>query len=320
MRVSTIISNRNDTSMLIVTIRSLVEELLPLGDDQFEIIIADNSDLPIYTYLLTCIPQNLIDSGVVKIFHLDFPSLFTAREEAIARASAPIIACLDGHCLVGRGSMLDLLNFMENEASEKVAFAHAPVNWLHNPDSRARHDRDMSQNELGDWGVVHEKNGPMSWKGMPWMVRKEVWTAIKGYGTLAKERMAWGGGDMHIGIKPWLLGYENWAVATRPVYHIGPFPRPADRKLKLDHTYRLYSNCGRFPVGFGFLVSCYILGGEAMMQRNEHLVGTRFKAYIKPEAWHQRAMAIGKEEHDWLRENEVMTFEELKESQPWLRS
>jgi len=72
---------------------------------------------------------------------------------------------------------------------------------------------------------------------------------------------------MHIGIKPWLLGYKNWAIPTNPGIHIGPFPKldtipnnPHATKVAKNNNgyrYRLWKTSGAGPHAVGFLVSCY---------------------------------------------------------------
>ena len=224
--LSVIIANRNDTAMLSVTVNSCIEELRPFGLKNCEIIICDNSDLPIYKQLNSCLPTGYIRDGLLKITRQDFPCLFTARENAIDVSKSEYITCLDSHMLSGRDMFIDLVNFMESKKDDKtLAFAHAPINWSHHHARGAVHDRDMSSNELGNWNKKYAKERTITWKGMPWICKRSFWKDIRGYGALAQHKISWGGGDMHIGIKPWLLGFKNWAVPCNAGVHIGPFPK-----------------------------------------------------------------------------------------------
>lgn len=119
---------------------------------------------------------------------------------------------------------------------------------------------------------------------------------------------------MHIGIKPWLLGYENWAVPTSPGIHLGPLPLAVRGPSR--EKYRLYSRSGKGTVCSGFLVSCYVLGGEEMMKRNSKILDKRFK-FLKPEVEWQRAIDRGKTEKQWLDSVKVTTFDELLKDEPW---
>ena len=145
MKLSVIISNRNDTSMLAVTIRSCIEELRPLGLENCEIVIADNSDKAYHKLLGSIIPAGYVRDRLIKFYTQDFPCLFTARELAAEKATGEYIVCLDSHMMVGRDMFLDLYNFMEGRKDdETLGFAHAPINWAHQHERVSRHDRDMS--------------------------------------------------------------------------------------------------------------------------------------------------------------------------------
>lgn len=330
-KVSIIISNRNDTAMLAVTIRSCLEELRPLGAAG-EIIIADNSDRAVYKKLTSILPLGYCRDKTLRIYHQEFPCLFSARELAIEKALGKYIICLDSHMLVGRDSILNLVNFMDRRADDPtLAFAHAPISWIHQHEQNAKHDRDMSVNELGNWNIAYKEERTITWKGMPWICRRDWFLdkdkGLNGYGALAQHRVSWGGGDMHIGVKPWLLGFKNWAVPTTPCFHIGPFPRLSGNgsnphivdstKGTQDYKYRLYSSSGNFPHTFGFLVSCYVLGGEPMMKRNEEAITQRFGRFLDVKKWWSKAIELGKDEKQWLDERKIMTFEQLLEQQPW---
>lgn len=324
MKLSVIISNRNDTVMLSVTIRSCMETLRPLYPN-YEIIVVDNSDLKQYNLLPSVLPTKYIKDRIIKIYRQDFPCLFTARELAAKKASSPYIICLDSHCLCGYNSLLDLYSFMERKKDDDtIAFAHAPVNWLHHHDSNARHDRDMSEDELGNWNKAYNYERTITWKGMPWICRKSWFldseNGLGAYGALADHRVSWGGGDMHIGIKPWLLGFKNWAVPTSPIHHIGPFPK-IDQGSDLNTTslgkYRLYADSGNYPHTFGFLLSCFILGGESMIDRNKDKITARFGRYIDVKKWKSKAIELGQEERQWLLKRQVISFEQLLKTKPW---
>jgi len=326
-KVSIIISNRNDVSMLIVTLRSVIEELRAIEPDKGEIIVVDNSDIPIYEMIEKELPHGYIEDGTLKFIRQDFPCLFTAREKAIEQSNSDLIICIDSHMIIGRNMILDLVRFMIKRSKDKtLGFAHAPVNWLHQHPSQSRHDRDMSECELGNWGLAYDYERTITWKGMPWICRKDFWHDIKGYGSLSRHKISWGGGDMHIGIKPWLLGYKNWAVPCSPAIHIGPFPKtdttenPHTVKLvtvTARDRYRLWSLSGNGPHALGFLISCYVLGGEPMMNRNKKTLKYRFSNFINVDREWNKAISLGQAERDWILSVQKLTFEQLLKIKPW---
>ena len=332
-KVSVIISNRNDVAMLVVTIRSIIEELRPLGDGVGEIVVCDNSDDKVYEYVKSALPTGYCRKGILKIIRQPFPCLFTAREEAIKNASGTYVMCLDSHMLVGRDTILKLYEFMDSKVDDPtLGFAHAPISWAHQHESSAKHDRDMTKSELGPWGTAYKDIRTITWKGMPWICRRDWFLdrdkGLNGYGALAEHRVSWGGGDMHIGIKPWLLGFKNWAVPTNPCIHIGPFPKtdiPAGDKNQsiisgdplAQNKYRLYSTSGVYPHTFGFLVSCYVLGGEEMMERNEKFLTEKFGKYLNVRQMWSKAIELGTNEKNWLDQRKKMTFTQLLDLKPW---
>jgi glycosyltransferase involved in cell wall biosynthesis len=316
MRLSVIISNRNDTSMLAVTVRSAIEQLKPLGLDG-EVIVVDNSDSPIQEVLTSYLPKGYIDEGLLRLYYQYFPCLFTARETAIKEAKGEYIVCVDSHMLLGHNMLYDLVEFMDrHNHGKELGFAHAPISWMHQHERSARHDRDMTLNELGNWGAAYKHEQKMTWKGMPWICRKDFFfNVLNGYGALAKHKVSWGGGDMHIGIKPWLLGYPNWAVPCAPGIHCGPFPKPEKGKADPKAKYRLYSKSGSTHEYIGFLISFYVLGGEPMMERNKEKIERQFN--IRCSTFWDRAKQMGQEEKDWLDSKKIITFEELLAKRPW---
>jgi glycosyltransferase involved in cell wall biosynthesis len=330
-KVSIIISNRNDVAMLAVTVRSCIEELRPLSPMTGEIVIVDNSDSNIYEMVNSAIPSGYVKDGVIKVIHQNFPCLFTARETAASNASGEYILCIDSHVLIGRNMIVDLVNFMDRRSDDPtLAFAHAPICWAHHHERNSKHDRDMSKNELGDWNLAYPSERTITWKGMPWICRREWFLdrdkGLNGYGALAEHRMSWGGGDMHIGIKPWLLGFKNWAVPTSPCIHIGPFPKidttdnPNETKVCKNpdgYRYRLYSTSGSYPHALGFLVSCYVLDGEVMMRRNKKAISERFGRFIDVDKWWLKAIEFGSNERHWLDERKKMSFHALLALKPW---
>jgi glycosyltransferase involved in cell wall biosynthesis len=332
-KLSIIISNRNDISMLVVTIRSCIEAIRPLGKGGAEVVIVDNSDPEAYQLIKSALPTGYCRDGTLKVSHQDFPCLFTAREQAAEEASGEYILCLDSHMLVGHNTVVDLVNFMDRKSDDPtLGFAHAPISWAHQHEQAAKHDRDMTVNELGNWGLAYDHERTITWKGMPWICRRSWFLdrvhGLNGYGALAQHRVSWGGGDMHIGVKPWLLGFKNWAVPTNPCIHIGPFPKldnktsdpnvvSVSNRQPGNERYRLYSTSGNFPHTFGFLVSCYVLGGEHMMLRNKEAISNRFGRFINVNKWWDKAKELGQDERKWLTDRQVMSFEQLLEAKPW---
>ena len=312
MRVSVIISNRNDVEMLGVTVRSCIEELsaVPGGG---EVVIVDNSDDEIYEALPSLLPAGYRKGKDPKIryFRQDYPCLFSARQTAAEKAKGDYIFCVDSHCLIGHNTIVDLVHFMNRNKHKKIGFAHAPVNWLCQWEGASRHDM---KEIYGTWGRLYSDERMISWKGMPWMCRRDWFlNTLKGYDSLAKHKIAWGGGDMYLGLKTWILGYENWAVPTRAAIHIGPLPSIARKFWK----YRRYSDSGEGLPGIGFMIALYAIGGDNLVdtEKFKNFLNDRFS--VDTEKYKDHAKKIAQEEREHIERNKVINFNDMWDNPPW---
>jgi len=312
MRVSVIIANRNDTAMLTVTVRSAIEEFVPLSNDG-EVVIVDNSDKEIWDCRNAILPTGYMTGPKpkIKMFRQDYPCLFTARETAIKESSSKYIVCVDSHCLFGHRVIADLVEFMERNEHRKIGFAHAPVNWFTHHEDRSRHN--MAK-VFGTWGGLYTHERKISWKGMPWICKRDWFlNELQGYGALSQHRLAWGGGDMHLGLKSWVLGYENWAVPARPVIHLGPFPAIA-RKF---HKYRVYSHSGTHFPWLGFLVSLRALGADYMFERKDFIAFMEDRNKVNILKHLELAKKLANDERRRLEKDKINEVEFLENSEPW---
>ena len=310
MRVSVIIANRNDVEKLAITVRSCLEDLtaVPGGG---EVIVVDNSDKEIYEVMEAILPVGYRRAQKIRLFRQDFPCLFTAREEAARQARGDYLFCLDSHCLIGHNTIVDCVHFMNRNKDKKIGFAHPPINWLCQHERASRHDMRLI---YGTWGKHYSYETKISWKGMPWMCRRDWFlNDLQGYGALAQHRLAWGGGDMHLGLKSWVLGYENWAVPTRPVIHIGPLPVVARKYCK----YRHYSQSGEHFPWIGSLVSILALHGDELLKDEGFRSFMEDRNCVNIKEHYALAMDIAKDERQRIENDRRRTFESLMQNPPW---
>jgi len=330
MLCSVIIANRNDFISLCVTVRSALEELKAI-DNSGEVIIVDSSDEDIWDGISqgSMVSKKFMNEGLLKVYRQRFHCLFTARETAVKKSKGKYVLCVDSHVLFGHNMIKDLVEFMERRDNPKIAFAHAPLNWAHHHTSRYCHDRNMdlmaiARKETSAWGRAYKEERRISWKGMPWIIRRSTFLkGINGYGALAQHRLSWPG-DPHLGMKPWLIGYENWAVPCSPGIHLGPFPE----RVKKLHRYRVYTGkTGTYDNVMSSMLSTYILGGEDAVRKYGWILlrcmkgdpnGKLKQVYdsaiprLLP-----KAKVLAKDEVEWMEERRVMSFEEMLEKKPW---
>lgn len=300
--VSIIISHRNDFPMLGITVKSALEDMVFMPDFG-EVIIGDNSGKNEIQNLDYVIAPQSVKEGKVKIIYQDFPCLFTARDKAVEVANGKYIVCLDSHVISGNNMYKDMVDFMET-APENIAFGHAPLMYVNQNEKAKRHEFRTRR-----YYSTPHKTGI---KGMPWIISKKTYQDIGGYGVFSKTRASWGGGDIYMALKPWLLGYENWAIPCRPALHIGPYTK-LDRKY---YRYRMWGRSGETKLWMGLLMVAYIFGCNEFPNIVTDLRDFHTKTFSQ-EDW-EEAKEFGKEERAWMESRQKMSIEELLNHKPWM--
>jgi len=320
MKLSIIISNRNDIVMLNITLNNAIEMLKTIDMDG-EIVIVDNSDQKFYELMPIAYPTGWLKNGWVRVFRQEEPGFTTARMTAAKEAKGEYIFCVDSHVLFGLNTLKDSIDFMDrHKDDEKLGFGHPPIRWAHQGPAAVKHTLKVSDRGLpnGGWDCSYSKERRMFWKFMPWICRREWFLdTLRGYGTHATERLSWGGAEQLMQVKSLMLGYENWAIPTDPVMHIGPYT--PDVIKTGQYKYRTYTANGNKPHGFGLLVAFAVLGGpitgKAHCQLNLKQFVNRHK-FAPLERWDE-VWEMSKAEHKWLEERKVWDYEKLLREKPW---
>jgi glycosyltransferase involved in cell wall biosynthesis len=319
MKLSIIIANRNDIVVLNLTINNAIEMLKSIDGDG-EVVICDNSDAKIREILPIAYPPSYLKSGLLRVINQDQPSFTAARMAAAKAAKGEYLFCVDSHVLFGYNTLRDSIDFMERHKGEPIGFGHPPIRWAHQGIAAKRHSLKMNPNGTpqGGWGYAVRGENKIFWKFMPWICRRDWYLdVLDGYGSHAKHFISWGGAELLQQIKSWMLGYEQWAVDTDPIIHIGPY-NPAVIKTG-QYKYRTYSANGRKPHGFGVLLAYYVLGGDDAGYKHAKLneEGFNKRHKIKVDDYWGQARAFGKEEREWLIANKKYDYLELLEKKPW---
>jgi len=318
LKLSIIISNRNDIVLLNVTLNSLLEAIKSVNYE-CEIVVVDNSDESIWALINRTFPAFLAHSGIRFFHESDF--CFTKARMIAARESAgEFIFCIDSHVLIGNRTLGRSIEFMHDHPD--IGFGHPPMRWAKDGPGQLRQEMHPTKEgspyaRLLNTGTLdHDKK--IFWKFMPWICRREWYLdTLQGYGSHAEHSISWGGAELLQQIKGWMLGYENWYIHTDPVIHIGPYNREV---YKTGQTVRrTYESSGNFPVGFGILLALYILAGEEEGLRQVRLAKKRLKIIHKLDIEHfwPKAIELGKAEHEWLAERQKYSFPELMKNRPW---
>lgn len=314
MKLSVIISSRNELVMLNITLNSILESFKAL-DYNCEVVLCDNSDPEYYKLLPSVIPTTWIKRGLVKVLRQEKPCFTSARMTAAKEAKGEYIFCVDSHVLFGLRTLVDSVAFMDRrKGDELLAFGHPPIRWAHQGDPAIKHSVKVSPEGLpnGGWGIGYRTEAPMFWKFMPWICRREWYlNVLKGYGTHSDKMLSWGGAEMIQQMKALMMGYTNYAIITDPVIHIGPYT-PEIVKLG-NYKYRTYTANGNQPHGFGVILGFYILGGDDLGYKHAKIAEKQIlnRHSIKVDDFWPKAVEMGKPEREWLAQRTKISYSDV---------
>lgn len=321
MKLSVIIPNRNDTVMLSITVRSVLEAFKAINDDG-EIIIVDNSDADLYRLITkpssTPLAWHYVKEGKIRVIRQEKPGMFPARMTGAREAKGEYLFQIDSHMLIGHNTFKDLIDFMDT-AEKKIGLAYAPIGWCGQHETVARHDIRTDMDSIyASWGKRYYEPRKICWNFGSCLSRREWFlNVLDGYGFFEKKNLSWGGGEFYVSVKSWLLGYENWAVPTNPIYHIGMFS--ADVARLTGYKYRVYSSSGDTKPGIGILSAFYVLGGD-QEGRQEALKAeagiTKHHGLTVEKNW-EEAKSLAFEDRQWFKSKQVITLKEFWEKRIW---
>ena len=306
--------------MLNVTLNNCIE-MLKTFDGGGEIIVCDNSDPKIYELMPIAYPVGWIKQGLVKVIRQESPGFTTARHRAAEVAKGEYLFCVDSHVLFGLNTLRDSIAFMDRHKDDaKVGFGHPPIRWAHQGPAAIKHTLKVSDKGLpnGGWDCHYLTERKMFWKFMPWICRRDWYlNTIKGYGTHAEKNVSWGGAETLQQVKSLMMGYENWAIPTDPIAHIGPYTPEVVKTGQ--YKYRTYAANGNFPHGFGVLLAYVVLGGEKDGYKHAKLGEEPFfnRHKIKVDDYWKKALEAGMPEHEWLNTVKKYDYIELLTNKPW---
>lgn len=320
MKLSIIISNRNDIVMLNVTLNNAIEALKTVNCES-EIVVCDNSDPKFYEMIHIACPVGFIKKHNVRIIRQEEPCFTSARMRAAEAAKGEYIFCVDSHVLFGHNTLRNSLDFMERHKDDpNLGFGHPPIRWAHQGPAAVKHTLKVSDKGLpnGGWECAYAKERKMYWKFMPWICRRNWYlNTLRGYGSHSDHMISWGGAELIQQVKSLMLGYDNWAIISDPVAHIGPYT-PAVIKTG-QYKYRTYGANGNKPHGFGILLGYMVIAGPNEGYRLAKLGEKQFHSRhkIKVDDYWKEAVRLGTEEHNWLMKNKKYSYNELINKKPW---
>ena len=249
------------------------------------------------------------------------PCFTSARMRAAEEAKGEYIFCVDSHVLFGYDTLRYSVDFMDRHKDDpKLGFGHPPIRWAHQGPAGIKHTLKISDIGLpnGGWDCSYGTERKMFWKFMPWICRRDWYlNDLRGYGSHSDHMISWGGAELLQQVKSLMLGYENWALPTDPVIHIGPYT-PAVVKTR-QYKYRTYARNGNKPHGFGVLLGYMVIAGPdegyKLAKAGEEAFTNRH--HIKVDDYWAEVVRLGMDEYVWLKERQKYSYQELIEKKPW---
>jgi hypothetical protein len=286
-----------------------------------ECIVCDNSDKKFFELIHLACPVGFTRKHNVRIIRQEEPCFTSARMRAAEVAKGDYIFCVDSHVLFGNRTLADSVDFMDRHIDNKMlGFGHPPIRWAHQGPAGIKHTLKVSDKGLpnGGWDTAYAKEQKMFWKFMPWICRRDWYLdTLKGYGTHSTYGLSWGGAEALQQVKALMLGYENWAIPTDPIIHIGPYT-PAVIETG-QYKYRVYAANGNKPHGFGVLVAYAVLGGPTDGYKHAKIGEEAFtnRHKIKVDDYWPDVVKMSTPEYEWLQANQKYGYLELLETKPW---
>lgn len=312
MKLSVVLATRNEIPMLMMTVLSAIEQIKADGING-EVFIVDNSD-PEYWPAVQAVLAGQIKDKMVRLVREEEPSIAVALDRAHREANGEFLFYTDAHTLIGAGTFKALLTFFEENPDKPIGYLHSPIQWAHASSGARRAYFGLGKTLMGSWSGAKLLTEPskVTWKGMPYVIRKTVYEAIGGLGCCAEHRLGWGV-MYYMGIKPWLFGYENWAIPEGVSYHFGQWPEAA-RALA---PYRTYSKSGERRIGVSLAAAPYVLGGSDLVAAEFSRMG--LDKYF-PNGVGQciaEVREVAEKDRQWVLQNQKLSFQELLDASPW---
>lgn len=308
--VSIILGSRNEQKTLPLTINALMMDIEASGITKYEFIIMDNGSedetsrffawKPFekgrhwkYQYS----PRGLVAEGRLRIFYDPVLSNVGTRNKGASYAKYQNIIFADAHIGVKIGTILSTLTALNTYGG----LIHSPVSWMgasfENPDPGYQYSYKVGEKIWGTWNKIKVSSTPfyIPITGHCWLaVKKKEFIEKRGY---PFAQRVYGGGEPYLDTKWWMTGSTSMCDPNSLVYHLSAGRDYSWNNIDLIHNM--------------FLVS-YILGGTKWADRI--LITYLNKPGVHPniiKGVYEEALQEGKEDREWLIENQKMTFEEL---------
>jgi len=302
MKLSIIISERNDPFGTLITVRSIMEDLKSCNFDS-EIIIVDNSNMDRKRQIFKDISAGFIHRNEIKLIEQPFSCLFSARELGVKNSTGEYIMMLDSHCLLYYKTIKNMMDKIETLSNVGILFGAMCYSDSHAQDAFIDRDIKTFLPIRLSAHTVDLECFKIPLRSMPFLIKRTLWDKMKGYEPLSTNRLVWGGGDFLISFKPLTLGYDNYILTTAGAIHLGPFN---DNGFFINSF--IHASGGPHQY-IGMLTAAYVIGGEPLLKYRFDILVKRYKGDLS--RLMNQAVIAGVEFHRWFRSIQTRTYEQI---------
>lgn len=303
MEVSVVISARNEFPNIVHTVHSIVNDLetfLKPGD--FEIIIVDNgsTDPQSWRFLME---RGMFYHRTIRVLHDPIMGNVTARNKGAAIAKGKYLFFSDAHMSYRVGSFKALIRAID----ERGGIVHPLVQWMggYEPSQPSyQYTIKLGEKIWGTWNNYVPVLGksfaiPVSGHCCLGMKRSEF-LELGGYNPFFR---CYGGGELYLDLKWWMLGLGVSVVPDAVGYH-----------LSAGRGYSFVQN----DLIHNMMLMAFALGAPAFAER----VYLRYlgKEGVNPERltkMYNEALAESSPEKSFWSSREHVSFYDLITSRPW---
>lgn len=219
MKLSVIISSRNEFPNIVHTVHSIINDLeIFLHPSDFEIIIVDNGSTDDMSWRFIA-ERGMFYHRSVRILFDPIMGNVSARNKGVAIAHGELLFFSDAHMSFRVGSFKKMV-----EALEKYGgIVHPSVQWMggYEPSGRSyQYSLKLGEKIWGTWNnlIVSREPFYIPVSGHCCLgVRREEFARLGGYNPFFR---CYGGGEVYLDMKWWMLGSTVMVVPDAVGYHL----------------------------------------------------------------------------------------------------
>lgn len=309
MKISVVISARNEFPGIVYTVHSIFNDLETFLDPKdFEVIIVSNcsDDTDRIRTAISGTTDFLIARGAygsrnIKILYDPIAGNVTARNKGAEIARGEYLFFSDAHMSYGFGTFKRLMQTID----ESGGIVHPAVAWMgsYPPQKGMQYSWKLGEEFKGTWNNLVVGKGD-DWFYVPAMghcclgMKREQFFKFKGYPEYLR---CYGGGEVFLDSKWWMLGSCSVTEPRVNVYHLS-----AGRGYSYIHDDYIHN----------VFLSSLALGADMWAERTYLNNLRKARPEVLEKLWGQAEMECIPQ-REFIEQNKVMTFNEMIATQPW---